>query len=104
MDFDGAYILDYLSMSAIKGYKLIWQIPEGRIFKVLKDGLRFIREKNSEIQHQALDDTNKITIARKFALLRSYWLQRIDMVLNECDSDQVLKNARMDSQPSHVNA
>lgn len=102
MDFDGAYILDYLSISTIKGYELLLQIPEGHIFKMLKDGLRFIRERHNELQNQALDDINKANIARKSALLKSYWLQRIDKVLNACDSDRAPQNTCADSLSSEA--
>lgn len=100
MDFDGAYILDYLSMSAIKGHELLLQVPEGRIFKMLKDGLRFIRERHNELQNQALDDINKANIAKKFALLQSYWLQRVNMVLDACDARETAQNQHVDSLSS----
>ena len=98
VDFDGAYILDYLSLSAIKGHKLLYQISGDHISKMVKDGMRFICEKKNELQNRALDDINKANIAKKFALLKSYWLQRIDAVLNECDSNKTSQNACTDSQ------
>lgn len=86
MDYDGAYIFDYLSLSAIRGYELLWQIPKGLIFREIKEGLRFICEKYNELQHQSLDDCNIINITKKYALLQSYWLQRINLILKDLDS------------------
>ena len=87
MDFDGAYILDYLSLSAMRGYKL-WQIPKGQIFGALKGGLRFIREKYGELQRQSLADRNILNITKKYALLRSYWLQRIGLILKDDEESE----------------
>lgn len=102
MDFDGAYILDYLSLSAIKGHKILFQSSGNDIAKAVKEGMRFICEKKDELQNQALDDINKANVARKFALLKSYWLQRIDKVLNACDSDRAPQNTCADSQSSEA--
>ena len=102
MDFDGAYILDYLSLSAIKGHKILFRASGNDIVKAVKEGMRFICEKKDELQNQALYDINKANVARKFALLKSYWLQRIDMVLKACDSGKEPQDACTDSRATQA--
>lgn len=102
MDFDGAYILDYLSVSAIKGHKLLFRASGNDIAKVVKEGMRFICDKKDELQNQASNDINKAKVAKKIALLKSYWLQRIEMALKECDSDKTAQNECADIPASHA--
>ena len=80
-DLDGAYILDYLSQSALKGYRLL-SLPEVQIYKIIKEGFRFVSEDYKAKQEEALGEVCKSHIARKLALLWSYWNQRIDLLLS----------------------
>ena len=89
-DFDGIYVLDYLSIAAIKKIDKFLLIPEEQIYPMIIQGLRYIRTTCAILIEEASKDVTKVNVARKLALLRSYWLQRTEKIKGMADAEQTL--------------
>ena len=89
-DFDGIYVLDYLSMHAIRGFDT-WAIPRREIYSKIIQGLRYIRTTCATLIEEASKDIAKVNVARKIALLRSYWLQQTEKICDMPDDEQSLR-------------
>lgn len=89
-DFDGIYVLDYLSIAAIKRFDNFWSIPRGQIYSMIIQGLRYIRTTCATLMEEASKDVTKVNVARKIALLRSYWLQQTEKINEMADAEQTL--------------
>ena len=89
-DFDGIYVLDYLSIAAIKRFDNFWSIPRGQIYSMIIQGLRYIRTTCATLMEEASKDVAKVNVARKIALLRSYWLQQTEKINEMADAEQTL--------------
>ena len=90
-DFDGVHVLDYLSVSSIKRFDNIWSIPRGRIYSMIIQGLRYVRTTYATLMEEASRDMAKVHVARKIALLRSYWLQQTGKICDMSDDEQSLR-------------
>ena len=92
-DFDGIYVLDYLSVSAIKRFGNFWSISRGQIYSMIIQGLRYIRTTCATLKEEVSKDVEKVNVARKIALLRSYWLQQTEKINEMVDAEQSLHTA-----------
>ena len=90
-DFDGVHVLDYLSVSSIKRFDNIWSIPRGQIYSMIIQGLRYVRTTYATLMEEASRDMAKVHVARKIALLRSYWLQQTGKICDMPDDEQSLR-------------
>lgn len=84
-DFDGIYVLDYLSLSAIRGFCNMWGVPTGQIYSIITKGLLYIRITCSALKEEASRDVTKVNVARKMELLKSYWAQRTEKICEMSD-------------------
>ena len=89
-DFDGIYVLDYLSIAAIKKFDNFLSIPREQIYPIIIQGLRYIRTTCATLMEEASKDVTKVNVARKIALLRSYWLQQTGKINKMADAEQTL--------------
>ena len=89
-DFDGVYVLDYLSVSTIQRFDNFWSIPRGQIYSMIIQGLRYIRTTCETLMKESSKDVARVNVARKIALLRSYWLQQTGKITEMADAEQGL--------------
>lgn len=87
-DFDGIYVLDYLSLSAIRGLWNMWGVPAGQIYSIIEKGLRYIRTTCSVLKEEASKDVTKANVVRKMELLKSYWVQLTEKICEMSDVAQ----------------
>lgn len=74
-DFDGLYIMDYLSQTTIERLEMVG-VSRQDVLNALVQGLRSIRITLTDCRQAAATDTHYAVIAQKYALLQSYWMQR----------------------------
>lgn len=74
-DFDGLYIMDYLSQTTIERLEMVG-VNRQNVLNALVQGLRSIRITLADYRKEAATDTHYAIVAQKYALLQSYWMQR----------------------------
>ena len=79
-DFDGMFILDYLSVSTVAWYTVM-NVNQHALIDVLVKGLRWIRTVLESLQQSASGDVASMRILQKYSYLRSYWNPRIDVLI-----------------------
>ncbi len=87
VDFDGLYILDYLSLATIQSLET-FGIDRRNVLGSLVRGIRSIRTTLDFYREKAKMDDHAGTIARKYALLQMYWMQRTGALEKYFDSTQ----------------
>lgn len=76
-DFDGLYILDYLSQTTIERLEMVG-VDRHTVLNALVHGLQSIRITLTDFRKEAAIDSRYAIKARKYALLQSYWMQRTE--------------------------
>ena len=99
-DFDGVYILDYLSLPAIRGFNRMWAMPKGQICSLIIKGLQYISTTSATLTEEAFKDITKANVARKIALLKSYWAQRTEKICEMLNAEQENSTCNSDNAGS----
>lgn len=80
-DFDGMFMLDYLSVPAVAWYKAM-NVNQHVLIDVLVKGLQWIRTELESLQQFGPSDVASMRVLQKYSYLRSYWSPRIDMLVD----------------------
>ena len=96
MDYDGVYVLDYLSVPATQWYKTYMRVNRTYLLHSLSESLRFIRTEYNSLKGNVSQDAAYAKDTRKLAYLVAYWQQRMDELIarfSACDAEQSKQDA-----------
>lgn len=91
MDYDGVYILDYLSVPATKWYETMMAVNRVNLLNAFSDSLQYIRTEYSLLKEKVSHDPAYAKDTRKLAYLISYWQQRMDAIIARFSSERTAK-------------
>ena len=81
MDYDGVYILDYLSVPATIWYETMMSVNRANLLCAFSESLQYIRAEYSSLKEKVSQDPARAKDTRKLAYLISYWQQRMDAII-----------------------
>lgn len=78
MDYDGVYILDYLSVPAIQWYEAWRSVRRDNLIQAFSESLRYICNEYNSLKEKVSQNPACAKDTRKLAYLMAYWQQRMD--------------------------
>lgn len=81
MDYDGVYILDYLSVPATMWYETMMSVDRVNLLNAFSASLQYIRAEYDLLKEKVPHDPVCAKDARKLAYLIAYWKQRMDAIM-----------------------
>ena len=100
MDYDGVYILDYLSVPATIWYETMMSENRTNLIHAFSESLRYIRTEYNSLKGKVSQDPACAKDTRKLAYLISYWQQRMDSIIAHFS----LQSASQDEQGGHADS
>ena len=100
MDYDGAYILDYLSVPATMWYEIMMSVNREKLLDAFSESLEYISTEYSSLKEKVSQAPACAKDVRKLAYLISYWQQRMKTILERFSSERAAKTQQVTSTNS----